>query len=115
MVNFHIVDGEEPSYEDIKKDYLNGLKGDNLRAKYHISPKKYTKILKEFEKDGIKTQRRRKGKTYKKPKYYSYNINTHRFIVERQINGKRIYGGCFKRRIDAEQRVKELEANGWVV
>ena len=114
MVNFRIVNGKELPYEDIKNDYVNGLKGKPLRDKYGITTTKYSKLLKRMEEDGVKT-RRKKDKTYRTPTYIHYSRTQNIFKVERFIEGKRVYGGSFKRRIDAELRVKELNENGWVV
>lgn len=113
MVNFTISDGDKIPYESIKQDYINGLRGDKLREKYNLTTKRYSGLLKDFEADGVQTGRRQKK--YRKPKYFSYNQNQKSYVVQKTINGERIYGGTFKRRIDAEQRVKELNANGWIV
>lgn len=113
-MRFKIVDGDYLPYDDIKKDYENGLVGKALMEKYGITNLAYTGILNRLEADGVKISRN-KQKKRRKPTYVHYNRTQNNYIVERIINGKRIYGGSFKKRIDAELRRNELEANGWVV
>lgn len=111
-MNFTISDGEYIPYEDIKKDYINGLRANALQEKYNISPGMYKSLLDRFEAEGVKVARRRKKKC-RKPSYIHYNRAYDHYIVERIINGKKIYGGAFKKKAEAELRRNELEANGW--
>lgn len=108
-MNFRIVEGEELPIDDIKRDWINGIRGSRLCEKYNITSARYTRLLKELEAEGYKTGR--KVKTYKKPSYIYYNRSTGFYAIEKTINGKRTYGGCFKKRADAEQKVREL---GWL-
>ena len=114
MPNFRIVENEYVPMDDIKKDWINGLRGNELRKKWGMSTRKYSRMLDELEADGYKTKHRRK-KQSKTPKNVYYDVRTKRFTVKKMINGEYIYGGCFTKRCDAEQRVKELNENGWVV
>lgn len=108
-MNFRIVSAEELPYDDIKRDYINGIQGRRLSEKYNLTSSMYSRLLKYFEADGIKTNR--KHKTYRKPTYVHYNKATGFYKIEKTINGKRTYGGCFKKRADAERKVREL---GWL-
>ena len=113
-MNFTISDGDYIPYEDIKKDYIAGLVGNALKEKYNISHGMYRSLLARLEEDGVKLVRGRRKKQ-RKPSYIHYNRTQNNYKVERTINGKKIYGGSFKRLVDAELRRNELEANGWVL
>lgn len=110
-MKFTIRDGDYIDYEAAKKDYVNGLIGEKLQKKYGISSKAYGTLLKDFEADGVKTNRRPKQKIYKKPTYVYYDKRTKYYKVERTRRGVRDYQGCFKNKKDAEQKVREL---GWL-
>ena len=112
-MNFTISDGDYIPYEDIKKDYIAGLVGKALKEKYNITPAMYKSLLARLEDDGVKLVWSRKKKQQRKPSYIHYNRTHDNYKVERIINGKKIYGGSFKRLVAAELRRNELEANGW--
>lgn len=113
-MRFRVVDGDYLPYDEIKKDYENGITGNTLKKKYNITHRGYKSILDRLEADGVKLVRGRQKKR-RKPTHIHYNRTQNNYKVEKIINGKRIYGGSFKNRVDAELRRNELEANGWVV
>ena len=114
-LNFKIHEGESIDYDSIKKDYINGLVGKKLRAKYGIGDSQYLALLKRFREDGIDINKRGSISPITNPKYYHrsiINCNMY-FIVKRTINGVLYYGGLFHTEAEAKQRVKELETIGW--
>ena len=113
-MRFRVVDGDYLPYDEIKKDYENGIVGNALKKKYRITDLAYKGLLSRFKDDGVRLVRDRQRKR-RKPSYIHYNRTQDNYKVERVINGKKIYGGSFKKRVDAELRRNELEANGWVV
>ena len=113
-MKFRVVDGDYLPYDEIKKDYENGITGNALKKKYNITHRGYKSILDRLEADGVKLVRGRQKKRRKVTNIH-YNRTQNNYKVEKIINGKKIYGGSFKKRADAELRRNELEANGWVV
>ena len=111
MANFNIIENGYTSIDAAKKDWIKGIRGDRLRKKHNMTTRKYTRMLKELEDDGYKTGLRKKK--YRKPSHIAFDKYTQRFIVKKMIDGKVIYGGCFRKRCDAEKRVIELDKNGW--
>jgi len=74
--------------------------------------KEYYEIL---EKMGYSSPIRGKVKVGSKPKYY-YFANYYGYgywVVRRTINGERHNFGHFKSEAEAQQKVRELDSNGW--
>ena len=115
MVECRVVDGEYPEYEEIKEAYLNGIRGAKLREKFGIGTSAYKTLLKEFREDGIIIAQKGRVKVGNTPKYYyraSFGEHTY-WVVRRTINWKVYNFGYFKSKAEAQQKVKELEENGW--
>ena len=110
-MNFKIRDGDYLPYDEIKKDYENGLVGKALMDKYGITNKAYTGLLDRLEADGVKLARKRYAKKPIKKPTYVYPAGNRSWMVRKWVNGEYIYGGCFKTKALAEQKVREL---GWV-
>ena len=114
-LNFKIHEGKTIDYDSIKEDYINGLVGKKLKAKYGIGDSQYLALLKRFREDGVNVNIRGGISPIKNPKYYykcMVKCNMY-FTVTRTINGIRYYGGMFHTEAEAQQRVKELNEIGW--
>ncbi len=114
--NFNIIEQKTINYDDLKKDYCNGLRFNELKKKYGVGNSQYQRLLNRFREEGITiTGSWKKPKKYYNPEYI-YRVLTKGicyWTVKRTINGKQISFGTYKNRALAEQRVKELNENNW--
>ena len=114
-MKFSIREGNPINYDDVKQDYINGLVGNKLMAKYGIGSSQYTSLLKRFREDGIPINKQGEISPVKEPKYYHKMVSKCNmyFVVKRTIEGVLYYGGVYKTEIEAKQRVNELNNIGW--
>ncbi|MBR0059629.1 MAG: hypothetical protein IJP99_10685 [Methanobrevibacter sp.] len=115
-MNFKIVDGNPIDYEEVKKDYLNGIVSKALCKKHNIGTSQYLRILKRFREEGVIG----KGRIYRNgvtnPKWYRTTTSsngTKSYEVRRMFNTKMYTFGRFKTEEEAQARVEELKSNGW--
>lgn len=116
MVNYNVIEKDYvDNYNEMKKAYLNGVRGERFRKLFGIGRSAYKRILQDFREDGIFIAHRGKVKVGSKPKYY-YFANYYGYgywVVRRTINGERHNFGHFKSEAEAQQKVRELDSNGW--
>lgn len=112
-LNFNIVDGNPVDYDEVKKDYLNGIISDELCEKHGMGKSQYSRLLKQFKEEGIYITIKRNG--VKNPRWYCILKKGEKktYRVQRMFNKKLYKFGTYKTEEEAKKRVEELKANGW--
>ena len=114
-MNFKIKEQNSIDYEEAKKAYTSGIKGNKFRKMFNLGSTAYNNILKEFRAEGIPVKNSKPPKVKREPKHYQRNLSKgiSYWTVTKMINGKLHYFGHYKTKAAAQQRVQELKANNW--
>lgn len=117
-IRFNIVEQNSIDYEQAKKDYINGIRGNRLRNKHQIGRSQYIRLLTRFKDDGVPVPLRRtpiNEKQHYNPKNYSRVLGKGNpaFQVVKTIKGKKHTFGNYKTEAEAQIRVNELRQNDW--
>lgn len=92
-MEFHIVENPDFEFDDLIDDFVaiyvdKEITCDKLRSKLNINTNEYDKIRKECINRGLITgDERRKHIIH--PKYYHYSNSWNKWIITKQINGKK--------------------------
>lgn len=114
-MNFNIIESSSVDhYEEMKKDYINGIIGEELRNKWDIGTTSYLNFLKRLKGDGVKIS---KGGAKRKITHlppHVYQRENKSFFIQKYINGRgSCYYGTYYTIEEAEAKVNELQDNGW--
>ena len=117
MVNFRIIEGVD-TFENIKDEflrmYLDGVKVNDIKARFGLTHAQYLNYLKRLRRSGEVKQVRAPWAGARKPprhapKNYAFNKGNNHFIV----TYKETYYTCFKRECEAQRFVELMRECDW--
>ena len=117
MVNFRIIEGVD-TFETIKDEflrmYLDGVKGNDIKARVGLTHAQYLNYLKRLRRSGEVKEVRAPWAGARKPprqapRNYTFNKGNNHFIV----TYKETYYTCFKRECEAQRFVELMRECDW--
>ena len=114
-MSFNIVETSstlefETYYPQIRQDVLNGMKIKDVMAKHDLTQGKWIKYRRELMNEGI--IKRRKN-VLREAKHYYFHSKSNKWVVQKQMNGKKIFFGKYDTEETAQRIVKELKQCDW--
>ena len=117
MVNFNIIEGVD-TFDGIKDEflrmYLDGVKVNDIKARFGLTHAQYLNYLKRLRRSGEVKQVRAPWAGARKPprqapRNYTYNKGNNHFIV----TYKETYYTCFKKERQAQRFVELMRECDW--